>query len=182
MMLAIARADRLLDHARSTSARASPMGFGRDLRADHLPPRRRVLRARGRQFGAPSLITRNTNDVQQVQMLVLHELHDAGGGADHCASAASSWRCARTSACRGCCSCACRCWPARIGLIISRMVPQFRLMQARIDAVNRVLREQITGIRVVRAFVREPDETARFARRQHRPHRDRARGSAGCRR
>ena len=44
-----------------------------------------------------------------------------------------------------------------------RMRPLFRLMQTRIDMVNRVLREQITGIRVVRAFVREPYETARFA-------------------
>ncbi len=42
------------------------------------------------------------------------------------------------------------------------MVPQFRLMQERIDRVNRVLREQITGIRVVRAFVREPEEVERF--------------------
>jgi ATP-binding cassette subfamily B protein len=49
-----------------------------------------------------------------------------------------------------------------VGLIVRRMVPQFRLMQTRIDAVNRVLREQITGIRVVRAFVREPYETERF--------------------
>ena len=49
-----------------------------------------------------------------------------------------------------------------IGLVIIRMVPQFRLMQVRIDTVNRVLREQITGIRVVRAFVREPVETERF--------------------
>ena len=46
--------------------------------------------------------------------------------------------------------------------VISRMVPQFRLMQERIDNINRVLREQITGIRVVRAFVREPEETRRF--------------------
>ena len=45
------------------------------------------------------------------------------------------------------------------------MVPQFRLMQDRIDAVNRVLREQITGIRVVRAFVREPYETRPVRRR-----------------
>ena len=51
-----------------------------------------------------------------------------------------------------------------VGFIASRMVPGFRLMQTRIDAVNRVLREQITGIRVVRAFVREPIETERFAR------------------
>ena len=46
--------------------------------------------------------------------------------------------------------------------MIGRMVPTFRLMQDRIDGVNRVLREQIIGIRVVRAFVREPEETARF--------------------
>jgi ATP-binding cassette subfamily B protein len=51
-----------------------------------------------------------------------------------------------------------------VGFIISRMIPGFRLMQARIDAVNRILREQITGIRVVRAFVREPVETQRFGR------------------
>ena len=53
---------------------------------------------------------------------------------------------------------------AGVGLIITRMVPLFRLMQTRIDTVNRVLREQLTGIRVVRAFVREDVETARFAR------------------
>jgi ATP-binding cassette, subfamily B, multidrug efflux pump len=49
-----------------------------------------------------------------------------------------------------------------IGLVISRMVPQFQLMQERIDRVNQVLREQITGMRVVRAFVREPEEVERF--------------------
>jgi ATP-binding cassette subfamily B protein len=51
-----------------------------------------------------------------------------------------------------------------VGFVVSRMVPNFRLMQGRIDEVNRVLREQITGIRVVRAFVREPHETERFGR------------------
>ena len=49
-----------------------------------------------------------------------------------------------------------------VGFVVSRMVPSFRLMQGRIDEVNRVLREQITGIRVVRAFVREPYEKERF--------------------
>ena len=49
-----------------------------------------------------------------------------------------------------------------LGVIVARMVPTFQLMQERIDQINRVLREQITGIRVVRAFVREPEETARF--------------------
>jgi ATP-binding cassette subfamily B protein len=51
-----------------------------------------------------------------------------------------------------------------LGLIVSKMVPAFRLMQERIDQINRVLREQITGIRVVRAFVREPEERTRFER------------------
>ena len=55
-----------------------------------------------------------------------------------------------------------------MSLIVTRMVPQFRLMQARIDGVNRVLREQITGIRVVRAFVREPIERASAFRRSKR--------------
>ena len=57
-----------------------------------------------------------------------------------------------------------------LGMIVSFMVPAFRLMQERIDQVNRVLREQITGIRVVRAFVREPQE-ASASSRQRRPHR-----------
>ena len=59
------------------------MAFGRDLRARIFS---RVGEFSGRevaQFGAPSLITRTTNDVQQVQMLVLHDLHHAGRRADH---------------------------------------------------------------------------------------------------
>ena len=68
-----------------------------------------------------------------------------------------------------------------IVLVIRRMVPQFRLMQDRIDTVNRVLREQITGIRVVRAFVREPYETARFAE-ANADLTETAPRSAGCRR
>ncbi len=53
-----------------------------------------------------------------------------------------------------------------IGLIVRALVPQFRLMQERIDTVNRVLREQLSGIRVVRAFVREPAETEAVRRRE----------------
>jgi ATP-binding cassette subfamily B protein len=114
------------------------------------------------QFGAPSLITRNTNDVQQVQMLVL---------------LTCTLMIAAPIMCVGGIIMALRqdvglswlmlvCIPAlvvAIGLIVVRMVPQFRLMQARIDTVNRVLREQLSGIRVVRAFVRERDEAQRFA-------------------
>ena len=61
------------------------------------------------------------------------------------------------------------------------MVPSFRLMQARIDEVNRLLREQITGVRVVRAFVREPRETERFADGQPRPDRRSPSGPAAGR-
>ncbi|MGC9671142.1 ABC transporter ATP-binding protein [Planosporangium sp. 12N6] len=138
------------------------MGFGRDLRAAIF---RRVGTFSARevaQFGAPSLITRNTNDVQQVQMLVVLSCTMLVAAPIMCVGGVImalredvglSWLMLVSV-------------PVlilAIGLIIRRMVPQFRLMQTRIDAVNRVLREQITGIRVVRAFVREPYETERFA-------------------
>ena len=138
------------------------MSFGRDVRAAVF---RRVGEFSARevaQFGAPSLITRNTNDVQQVQMLVVMSC---------------TMLVAAPITCVGGIIMALRqdvglAWlmlvavPAlaiSVGLIVSRMVPGFRAMQTRIDAVNRVLREQITGIRVVRAFVREDRETERFA-------------------
>jgi ATP-binding cassette subfamily B protein len=137
------------------------MSFGRDVRAA-LFHRVGTFSAREvQEFGAPSLITRGTNDVTQVQMLVLMA----------CTMAVSApimmiggvvmalredmglgWILAVVV-------------PAlflSVGFVVSRMVPNFRAMQARIDEVNRVLREQITGIRVVRAFVREPYEARRF--------------------
>jgi ATP-binding cassette subfamily B multidrug efflux pump len=139
------------------------MGFGRDVRAAIF---HRIGSFSGREvahFGAPSLITRNTNDVQQMQMLVLMTatmvvaapIMMVGGVLMAMRQDLGlSWLLAV-------------CVPVLFlvaGFIISRMVPGFRLMQARIDGVNRILREQITGIRVVRAFVREPFETERFAR------------------
>jgi len=112
-------------------------------------------------FGPGSLITRNTNDVQQVQMLAMMGATMlisapllAVGGIIMALSqdVGLSWL---------------------IGasvltilvvavLVISRMVPLFRSFQVKLDAVNRILREQLTGIRVVRAFVREPIEEERF--------------------
>ncbi|HEY6627654.1 MAG TPA: ABC transporter ATP-binding protein [Acidimicrobiia bacterium] len=139
------------------------MGFGRDLRSSIF---HRVADFSSREvasFGAPSLITRNTNDVQQVQMLVLMTLtmmvmapimmvggvimalrQDVG----------LAWLVVVAVPLLG----------IIVGFIISRMVPAYRVMQTRIDTVNRVLREQTTGIRVLRAFVREPFETDRFGR------------------
>jgi ATP-binding cassette subfamily B multidrug efflux pump len=138
------------------------MSFGRDLRAELFHRVGTFSSREVHQFGAPSLITRNTNDVQQVQMLVLLSftmmvtapIMMVGGVLMAVREDLGlSWLLAV-------------CVPvlfAAVALIISRMVPGFRLMQTRIDAVNRILREQITGIRVVRAFVREPQETRRFA-------------------
>ncbi|PZG20978.1 multidrug ABC transporter ATP-binding protein [Micromonospora craterilacus] len=137
------------------------MGFGRDVRATVFGHVNRFSAREVARFGAPSLITRNTNDVQQVQMLVLMSctmlvaapIMSVGGVAMALREDVGlSWLmlvCVPVLA-------------IALALIIRRMVPGFRLMQTRIDTVNRVLREQITGIRVVRAFVREPYETRRF--------------------
>jgi ATP-binding cassette subfamily B protein len=138
------------------------MGFGRDLRAAIFG---QVLSFSARELnslGAPSLITRNSNDVVQVQMLVMMSctmLVTAPitmiGGVFMAIreDAGLSWILVA----------AVPTLILAIGFLISRMRPLFGVLQTRIDTVNRVLREQITGIRVVRAFVREPDEEARFA-------------------
>jgi ATP-binding cassette, subfamily B, multidrug efflux pump len=137
------------------------MSFGRDLRGAIF---RRVGTFSAREvalFGAPSLITRNTNDVQQVQMLVVMTCTMMIAAPIMCVGGiimalrqdiGLSWLVGVSVPVLA----------IAIGLIIRRMVPQFRLMQTRIDAVNGVLREQISGIRVVRAFVREPVEVKRF--------------------
>ncbi len=139
------------------------MGVGRDLRAAVF---RRVGTFSSREvahFGAPSLITRSTNDVQQVQMVVLMActmmasapIMMTGGVAMAVREDAGlSWLLMVAV-------------PAMVlslGFVIVKVMPAFRAMQRRIDAVNKTMREQIIGIRVVRAFVREPFETARFGR------------------
>ncbi|MEN2737946.1 ABC transporter ATP-binding protein [Microbacterium sp. X-17] len=138
------------------------MGMGRDLRGDIF---RRIVAFSQREvgeFGAPSLITRNTNDVQQVQMLVqvsatlmLAAPLLAIGGVVMAIreDVGLSWLMAVSV-------------PlllVLVGLIVSRMVPAFASMQRKIDRVNQVLREQLTGIRVIRAFVREREERRRLA-------------------
>jgi ATP-binding cassette subfamily B protein len=135
--------------------------FGRDVRAAVFHRVGEFSAREVNQFGAPTLISRSTNDVTQVQMLVVTTCTmlvaapiTMIGGIFMAVreDAGLSWLVAV----------AVPLLAASIGLIASRMVPQFRKMQVNIDAVNRVLREQITGIRVVRAFVREPHETERF--------------------
>ncbi|RIX28870.1 ABC transporter ATP-binding protein [Amnibacterium setariae] len=137
------------------------MAFGRDVRLAVFDRVGAFSEREVARFGAPSLITRTTNDVQQVQMLVLMTCTMlvatpilAIGGIVFALreDVGLSWIVVV----------AVPVLLLGVGLVISRMSPQFELMQVRIDGVNRVLREQLTGIRVIRAFVREPVETARF--------------------
>ena len=137
------------------------MSVGRDLRGTIF---RRVGEFSSREmahFGAPSLITRNTNDVQQVQMLVLMSMTMLVMAPIMCIGGIVMALREDVALSRLLLVCI----PAlagSIGLIIARMIPKFRQMQPKIDTVNRVLREQLAGIRVVRAFVREPLEAERF--------------------
>jgi ATP-binding cassette subfamily B protein len=143
------------------AARAA-MQAGRDIRDDVYGRVSDFSEREISRFGAGSLITRNTNDVQQVQMVTMM-------GATMLVSAPMlaiggivmalrqdvglSWLIAVSV-------------PVLLliaGVIISRMVPLFRSYQGKLDAVNRIMREQLTGVRVVRAFVREDIESARFA-------------------
>ena len=138
------------------------MGFGRDVRRSLFHQVNDFSSREVAQFGAPSLITRITNDVQQVQMLVLMTFtlilsapFTAIGGvflAMHQDLGLSRIL-----------MIAIPILTVLLGLIIRSMVPTFRRMQERIDRINVILREQLTGIRIVRAFVREPEEMARFS-------------------
>lgn len=161
LMLAISLAQVACSIAAVWFSARTSMSFGRDLRGAIFSRVGAFSQREVQRFGAPSLITRETNDVQQVQMLVLMggtlmvaaPIMMIGGivMAVH-VNAGLSWLVVVIV-------------PAlaiSIGFIVSRMVPSFRLMQERIDEVNRLLREQITGVRVVRAFVRERHETERF--------------------
>jgi ATP-binding cassette subfamily B multidrug efflux pump len=137
------------------------MGFGRDVRRSLFHQVNDFSSREVAQFGAPSLITRITNDVQQVQMLVLMTctlllaapFTTIGGVflAMHQDLGLSRILVVAMPV-----------LAVTLAVIIMSMVPTFRLMQERIDRINVILREQLTGIRVLRAFVREPEETERF--------------------
>ena len=142
------------------AARAA-MSMGRDLRGEVFERVSGFCEREITAFGAGSLITRNTNDVQQVQMLVMMgctmlvtaPVMAVGGIIMAITRAPSlSWLIGVSV-------------PVllvAVGLIVGRMLPLFRSYQDKLDAINRVMREQLTGIRVIRAFVREQAETERF--------------------
>lgn len=161
VMLAVAFAQVIAAVVAVWCGARTAIGVGRDLRRDVY---RRVGQFSAREvgkFGAPSLITRTTNDVQQIQMLTLMALNFMVMAPIMCVGGivmalredpGLSWLVWVSIPVMG----------VLLGLVVSRLMPWFRIMQERIDGINGVLREQITGIRVIRAFVKEPFETARF--------------------
>ncbi len=143
------------------------MAFGRDIRRDVFDRITRYSTREVGRFGTPSLITRITNDTHQIQtltalvviMMITAPLTMIAG----------TVLAIRTDA--GLSVLLLVVVPLEIvvtGAIIAAMTPAFQQMQERIDRINTVLREQITGVRVVRAFTREPTESSRFAEANHR--------------
>ncbi|MEV6207084.1 ABC transporter ATP-binding protein [Kitasatospora sp. NPDC051914] len=138
------------------------MGVGRDIRATVFDRVQSFSARELGQFGAPSLITRTTNDVQQVQMLVLMAFTLMVAAPIMCVGGIlmalnqdvplSALLLAVVPL-----------LGIVVVLLVRRLRPLFRGMQERIDGVNRILREQITGIRVIRAFVKDGHEQDRFA-------------------
>ncbi len=137
------------------------MAIGRDLRHAVFDSVTGFSAQDVNKFGAATLITRGTNDVQQVQMLVLMSLNFMVSAPIMCIGGI-------IMALREDVGLSWLLWVSVpvllvvVGVLVIMLMPLFRKMQERIDAINGVLREQITGIRVVRAFVREPHETQRF--------------------
>ena len=138
------------------------MGFGRDLRSAIFHHVTGFSAEETARFGAPSLLTRTTNDVQQIQllvqltctMLITAPIMSIGGifMAVH-QDAGLSWLLLVSVPILA----VANYW------IVSHLLPIFRRMQRLIDGINRVMREQLAGIRVIRAFAREPFERNRFA-------------------
>jgi ATP-binding cassette subfamily B multidrug efflux pump len=139
----------------------SAMGLGRDVRHDLFHTVMGYSAREVGQFGAPSLITRITNDVTQVQVFVLMSL-TLFVTAPIMIIGGLFFAIREDGALSLILLVAIPVLLLSVGSVSVRMHPQFTKMQDRIDRVNQVLREQITGMRVVRAFVREPDEAERF--------------------
>ncbi len=162
LMLAVSLLQVVATVAATYLGARSAAGLGRDLRASVFARVGSFSAQEVSRFGAPTLISRSTNDVTQVQqvvfmgaaMMVSAPIMMVGGVVMALREDVGlSWLV----------GVAVPLLALSVALVIRRMIPQFRLMQESVDWVNRVLREQITGIRVVRAFVREDHERERFA-------------------
>ncbi|MFB7127358.1 ABC transporter ATP-binding protein [Kitasatospora xanthocidica] len=138
------------------------MAFGRDVRAAVFDRVQSFSAREVGQFGAPSLITRTTNDVQQVQMLALMSFTLMVAAPIMCVGGIIM-ALNQDVPLSGLLLAVIPVLGVVVVLLVRALRPRFRSMQVRIDTVNRVLREQITGIRVIRAFVKDDQEQARFA-------------------
>ncbi|WP_297741552.1 ABC transporter ATP-binding protein, partial [uncultured Tessaracoccus sp.] len=161
VMLALSAIQAAAQIGATWAASRTSMGFGRDVRAAVFGRALSFSTKELDKFGAPSLITRSTNDVQQVQMLVHMTCVMLIGAPIMMAGGVImavredfglTWIILVAVVILG----------SGIVVLITFMGPLFKRMQERIDNLNRILREQITGVRVVRAFVREEHESRRF--------------------
>ncbi len=161
VMLALSAIQAAAQIGAAWAASRTSMGFGRDVRAAVFGRALGFSTKELDKFGAPSLITRSTNDVQQVQMLVhmtcvmliSAPIMMAGGVIMAVREDFGlTWIILVAVVVLG----------SGIVVLITLMGPLFKRMQEGIDNLNRILREQITGVRVVRAFVREEHESRRF--------------------
>jgi ATP-binding cassette subfamily B protein len=118
------------------------MGAGADLRAAVFTHVQGFSAGEVDRFGTASLITRNTNDIQQIQLFVAMALTLMVIAPIMCVGGVMM---------------------VVIGIVLILVIPQFRLMQVKLDSINGILREQITGVRVIRAFVRGASERQRFS-------------------
>ncbi|MEU8514967.1 ABC transporter ATP-binding protein [Kitasatospora sp. NPDC048722] len=137
------------------------MAFGRDVRAAVFDRVQSFSAREVGQFGAPSLITRTTNDVQQVQMLALMSFTLMVAAPIMCVGGIIM-ALNQDVPLSGLLLAVIPLLGTVVVLLVRALRPKFRSMQEKIDTVNRVLREQITGIRVIRAFVKDDHEQARF--------------------
>jgi ATP-binding cassette subfamily B protein len=137
------------------------MAFGRDVRQAVFRRVSSFATSDVNMFGPASLITRITNDVQQAQMLVAM-MCTFFVGAPIMIVGGLFFAIREDASLSLILLVAIPALVLSMGLVVVRLIPQFERMQERIDRVNQVLREQITGMRVVRAFVREPEEGERF--------------------
>jgi ATP-binding cassette, subfamily B, multidrug efflux pump len=137
------------------------MSFGRDLRGAIFKHVGRLSQTEVNRFGTPSLITRNTNDVQQVQMVVLMALNvlilapfmGIGG---------IIMAVRQDSTLSGTLVVIVPTMAIFLGALVSRALPLFTAMQQKVDRINQVVRETLSGVRVIRAFVRDRFEQRRF--------------------
>src|SRR6266542_1491836 len=137
------------------------MGFGRDVRSAIFRKVESFSQVEVNQFGPATLITRNTNDVQQVQMVVFMTL-TLMISAPILIIGGIILAIRQDVPLSGLLVVVLPIMAVFIGIVMYRAIPLFRLMQAKLDRINQVMRETLAGVRVIRAFVRTGDEERRF--------------------